>query len=143
MDDFNHISRFRRYYIQGGVIICGFVLMSRNRRIRVEKKQLERFDFIPLRAIRTKVNEKPELENSLRTDFEGVLKAEGVKVDDAFLTKVKDEWRAQISEDIREKVSVAPERYPLLSRVLSGKPIRVHLKVDEKGRCVKTKEVRG
>ena len=62
-------------------------VMSMNRRISVDKKRLERFEFKPLRAIRTKVNEKPELENSLRTDFEGVLKAEGVKVDDAFLDR--------------------------------------------------------
>ena len=121
----------------------GLLVMYMKKRVRVDKKQLERFDFEPLRAIRKNVNEKPELENSLRTDFEGTLKAEGVEVDDAFLTKVKDEWRAQISKDIREKVSVAPERYPLLVRVLGRKPIRVHVKVDEKGRRVKTKEVSG
>jgi len=121
----------------------GLLVMYMKKRARVDKKQLERFDFEPLRAIRKNVNEKPELENSLRTDFEGTLKAEGVEVDDAFLTKVKDEWRAQISKDIREKVSVAPERYPLLVRVLGRKPIRVHVKVDENGRRVKTKEVSG
>ncbi len=108
--------------------------------IRVEKVRVARFDFEPLRAIKAKVDEKPELEESLRRDFQGTLKAEGVKINKTFLTEIEKDWRTQISNDIKAKVASTPEKYPLLKRVIEGKPIRVHVKVDKKGRHLKTKE---
>ncbi len=110
--------------------------------IKVDKKKLARFQFKSLQAVKTSVSEKPELENSLRKNFDATLKAEGVQVDEAFLKDVKKEWREQISRDIRAKVAAAPEKYPMLSKVVEGKPIRVHVKVDERSHKVKSKEVK-
>ena len=113
------------------------------KRVRVDKKRLERFNFERVSALKQKVDGKPELREALRKDFSGTLKAEGVKVDHVFLEKIEKEWRSQISRDIKSKVAATPERYPLLKRVLEGNPIRVHVNVEGKGRNIKTKEVSG
>jgi hypothetical protein len=116
--------------------------MNLKERIRVDKKRLARFRFESLQAIRIKVSDKPELEDSFRKDFKATLEAEGIKVDEAFLKGVEKEWREQISQDIRAKVAAAPDKYPMMSKVIEGKPIRVHVTVDEASHRVKTKEVK-
>ena len=115
--------------------------MNLKEAVRVDKKRLARFRFESLQAVRVSVSGRPELEDSLRKNFDGALKAEGVQVDEAFLSGIKKEWREQISRDIRAKVAAAPEKYPMLSKVVEGKPIRVHVKVDEASHKVKSKEV--
>lgn len=111
-------------------------------RIRVDRKKLARFSFEDLNAIKKKVSEKPELRDSFRKNFKATLEAEGIKVDEAFLRRIKQEWREQISRDIRSKVAASPEKYPMLSKVVAGKPIRIHVTMDEGTKKVKSKEVK-
>ncbi|MBN1681930.1 hypothetical protein JW865_00055 [Candidatus Bathyarchaeota archaeon] len=111
-------------------------------RVRVDKERLKRFDFEKLQAIRSKASEKPKLRDSFRKDFKAALEAEGVKVDEAFLKEIKHEWHEQISRDIKAKVAASPEKYPMLSRVVAGKPIRVHVTIEKGTNKVKSKEVK-
>jgi len=107
----------------------------------VKRKRIERFDFEPVRTIKDRIDQDPKLKEALKKDFEGTLRAEGIIVDKEFINKVENEWRSQMSRDIRSKVAASPGKYPLLEQVLEMKPIRVHVDIEKKGRNLKRKEV--
>jgi hypothetical protein len=139
MDSFDQRTVIRRFYnlIDYFIAVLLGDVMTKN--VGKSGKRIERFKFREVEALRKRLEIKPELKDALRRDFEGTLKAEGVKVDREFLESTEREWRSQISRDIQSKVVASPGKYPLLSRVEEGKAIRVHVTVECKGRITKTK----
>ena len=101
--------------------------------VRANKDRLARFNFAELADIKKEIKKRPELENQLRKDFIGTLKAEGIVVDSDFRKKIMKSWEAQVKADLRSKVENTPESKSwYLKRVIEGKPISVHVKIDRK-----------
>jgi hypothetical protein len=105
-----------------------------------EKERVTRMEFAAVKGIREKMKTRPELEKSLRKDFSGTLKAEGIKIDDDFKAKVLREWRAGMKADMKRIVAENPKSKDwYLKRVVEGKPIKIHVKINRKtGKVTKT-----
>jgi len=99
----------------------------------LKKGQVARINFTAVKTIKEAMQKKPELEKKLRKDFSGTLKAEGIKVDDAFKKQVMKEWRATMKADIRKVVAENPKsKNWYLKRVIEGKPLKIHVKINRK-----------
>ncbi len=110
------------------------------KRVKVDKRRLERFSFEPVREIKASLEERPIVYESLREDIRGTLESEGITVDEAFKNQVRAEWMSTINSDIRKVVNDNPKsRDWYLKRVLEEKPIKLSVKVDkETGKHEKT-----
>ena len=98
-----------------------------------KKERAAGIDFPAMKGIKEEMQKRPELEKKLRKDFEGTLKAEGIVVNDVFKNRMMREWREGIMADLRRKVVETPgSRNWYLKRVVEGKPIMIHVKVDRK-----------
>jgi len=106
------------------------------KRVRVDRKRLERFSFKPVKELGTSIKKNPELSQRLKEDFAATLEAQGVKVDDAFRQSLRESWRKQIKEDTRRVAEEKGRDDWYLKRVLRGEPIRVRVKVGPEG-CTK------
>jgi hypothetical protein len=105
-----------------------------------EKKQVARMEFTAVKTIKEAMQKRPDLEKKLRKDFSGTLKAEGIKIDDDFKAKVLKEWRAGMRADMKRIVAENPKSKDwYLKRVVEGKPIKIHVKINRKtGKVTKT-----
>ena len=99
---------------------------------RTDKTRLERFEFKPVKKLRSSLKDKPKIREDLKKDFKGTLQAQGITVDDEFLQTVHKEWRSQIKTDIHKVAEERGSENWYLNRVLKGKPITVHVTVDRK-----------
>ena len=110
------------------------------KRVKIDRTRLERFKFKSLTELKATLEEKPELRQQLRVDFAGTLKAQGIKVDDAFKNQLSTEWHAAIKQDIRRVAEENPEsKNWYLKQVLDEKPIKLRVKIDpETGEKTKT-----
>lgn len=101
---------------------------------RIIKPKLERFEFKPLKNLKSSLKDNPRLIEDLKKDFEGTLRTQGITVDDDFLKTVHKEWRSQIKMDIQKVARDRGSENWYLKRVLKNKPITIHVTVDkEKG----------
>jgi hypothetical protein len=105
-----------------------------------EKEHATRIEFTAVKTIKEEMKERPELEKKLRKDFTGTLEAEGIKIDDDFKAKVLKEWRAAMKADMKKIVAENPKsKNWYLKRVVEGKPIKIHVKINRKtGKVTKT-----
>jgi hypothetical protein len=103
------------------------------KKVPINKSPMARFNFAELDGIKKEMKKRPELEKKLRKDLIGTLKAEGIVVDNDFMERAKKAWQAQIRADVRGSVAKSPEsKNWYLRRVVEGKPIVVHVKIDRK-----------
>ena len=107
---------------------------------RPVKERIARIQFPAVKAIKKEMQERPDLENKLRHDLPGTLKAEGIRIDDAFKEELIKEWRAGIKADVRRAVADNPKSSNwYLKRIVEGKPLKIHVKVNRKtGKVTKT-----
>ena len=101
--------------------------------VRIDPKRIKRFNFTSVAALKTAVENRPELKTNLSRSFTEALEAENIVIDEAFKQKVHTEWRAQIQSDIKTKMDSLPEskkRY--YSRISKGEPLKLKVKVDRK-----------
>jgi hypothetical protein len=99
---------------------------------RIDKTRLERFEFKPVKKLRSSLKDKPKIREDLKKDFKGTLQAQGITVDDDFLQTVHREWRSQIKTDIQRVADERGSETWYLKKVLEGKPITVRVTVDLK-----------
>jgi len=110
------------------------------KRVRVDRKRLERFGFKPVKGLNASIQKNPELSQRLKEDFRATLEAQGVKVDDEFKRLLRESWRQQIKEDVRRVAEEKGGDDWYLKRVLRGEPIRVRVKVSPEGHSKRVKE---
>lgn len=96
------------------------------------KTKLERFEFKPLKKVKSSLKDNQQLREDLKKDFEGTLRAQGITVDDVFLKTVHNEWRSQIKRDIQKVAGERGSENWYLKRVLKNKPITIRVTVDKK-----------
>ncbi|TFH16687.1 hypothetical protein E4H04_06225 [Candidatus Bathyarchaeota archaeon] len=102
------------------------------KRVKIDRVRLERFEFKPLEKLKATLNEKPEIRQKLSEDFNGTLKAQGVTVDEDFKQRIRAEWRSTIKADVRRVADANPESSNwYLKRVLEDKPIKLRVKIDK------------
>ncbi len=112
------------------------------KRVKIDRTRLERFEFKPVKELKLTIEKKPELKQSLREDFKGTLEAQGITIDDNFKKQIRAEWRENIKSDIRRVAAENPEsKNWYLKRVLADEPIKLKVKVD-KASGTKTKSLR-
>jgi hypothetical protein len=111
-----------------------------NKRISIDKKRLERFDFKPVKELKTTIEKKPELKLELREDFRGTLNSQGITIDEDFKQQIRAEWRENIKSDIKRVANENPEsKNWYLKQVLAEKPIKLRIKIDnESGTKIKS-----
>lgn len=102
------------------------------KRYKIDKKKLERFEFKPVLQLRAKVKTDPEIATNLKANFNTTLEAQGIVIDDNFKTKVQTQWREQIRTDVKRVAEANKDKNWYLNKVLEGKPIKVSVKVDKK-----------
>ena len=113
-----------------------------NKRISIDKKRLERFDFKPVKELKIAVEKNPELKQKLKQDFRGTLTKQGITINDEFKQKIRTEWRENIKSDIRRVADENPESTNwYLKQVIDEKPIKLKVKID-KETGAKTKSLR-
>lgn len=113
-----------------------------NKRISIDKKRLERFDFKPVKELKTAIEKKPEVKQKLKQDFNGTLKDQGIIINEDFKQQIRTEWRKNIKSDIRRVADENPESKKwYLKQVLSKEPIKLKVKID-KETGTKTKSLR-
>ncbi|MEM4658914.1 MAG: hypothetical protein QXX77_10895 [Candidatus Methanosuratincola sp.] len=93
-----------------------------------------------MEQIRKRMASDPSLEERLKKDFSGTLQKEGIKLDSAFRNKVMERLNSKVRADLKEIVTKRPEaKNWYLKRVLEGKPLKIHVRIDKKtGRCEKS-----
>lgn len=112
------------------------------KRVKIDRARLERFEFKPLKELRLTLDKKPEIKQNLREDFRGTLKAQGIIINDDFKRQIRTEWRETIKSDIRRVADESPEsKNWYLKRVLADEPIKLKVKVDKES-GTKTKSLR-
>ena len=104
-----------------------------NKRISIDKKRLERFDFKPVKALKTAIEKQPELNQKLREDLRGTLSEQGITIDEDFKQQIRAEWRENIKSDIKRVAEENPESKSwYLTKVLADEPIKLRVKIDKK-----------
>ncbi len=112
------------------------------KRVKIDRTRLERFEFKPLKELKTILEKKPEIKRNLREDFRGTLRAQGITINEDFKKQIRTEWRETIKTDIRRVADENPEsKNWYLKRVLADEPIKLKVKVD-KATGTKTKSLR-
>jgi hypothetical protein len=112
------------------------------KRVKIDRTRLERFEFKPLKELKTTLEKKPEIKKNLREDFRGTLRAQGITIDEDFKRQIRTEWRETIRSDIRRVADENPEsKNWYLKRVLANEPIKLRVKIDKES-GTKTKSLR-
>jgi len=103
-----------------------------DKRISIDKKRLERFEFKSVKELKANLETKPEIRENLSEDFRGTLKAQGININEEFKTQIRAEWRETIKSDIRRVADENPEsKNWYLKQVLAEEPIKLKVKVDK------------
>jgi len=101
------------------------------KKAHITPERMARFDFEKVRAIKEELKTNPELATKLQQDFRGTLESKGIVIDEKFKADVMNEWKTQIRADLMRSVKENPKSKDwYLTRVLEGKPLRIHVTVN-------------